>query len=448
MPTLTGLRSRKPISALTVGTAFIAVTCVALLGKLPDVNADARGTTVVAASILDHGSLTLAGDAAGFFRTSRGVYTKQVSATRHGVEYAFPLGPVFIAMPVVLVAKLAGISALRHDALLQTFLVGVSILLTLTLTYLVARRSFNTLTSATASILIFFGTLIGPTISGAFWSLDCEIVLIGAVVLTLEDETRRRPIPGGIALGVLLFLGFLCRPTFAAVIVCAFAYLAVLDRRKLVWAAMVAALLLVGFIGVSESHFGTYLPPYYLASRLSPINSWSAALGLLASPSRSIVIFSPVLAYLPFAMYYGLRSRCRIFVAMLAMMMFADFLANVMFWKWWAGFSYGPRISADLTYTGCLLILIVIGTLSGPKRKRAIRVATALLVLGLPIGFAGIFCRETRLWNSYPSVDDHPQVVWDWRYPQFLSLTAARVREKCVSETRDLSIGVNQTCPP
>jgi hypothetical protein len=435
-------------TSLLLAATFFAVACVALLGRLQDVNADARGTAVVADSIIRNGSLTLTGDAAGFFRAPKGGYTNQVTATRRGIEYAFPLGPVLIAVPIVFVARLARIDVLRHDGLIQATLVGIAIILTLAFTYSIARKKFGPTASAAASILIFFGTLVGPTMSGAFWSLDCEIVLIAAVISALYSDTESRPALRGGALGFILFLGFLCRPTFSPVILGTFVYLAICNPRKLSGAATVSALLLLSFIVFSSIHFGTYLPPYYLATRLTTATWRIAAEALLGSPSRSIFIFSPVLTLVPFALYRGMRSNRRHLIAVMAGMILAMFLENAFFYKWWAGYSYGPRISSDLTFTACLLILIAVGTVQDRTRKGFAMIAAMLLVIGLPMNVAGIFCRATRLWNIYPNIDEHPELVWDWRYPQFLSISDSRVRAKCHAETIELSLGPFQDCPP
>jgi len=32
----------------------------------------------------------------------------------------------------------------------------------------------------------------------------------------------------------------------------------------------------------------------------------------------------------------------------------------------------------------------------------------------------GLFNNYTRLWNAEPNIDEHPEYLFDWRFPQFL----------------------------
>ena len=33
----------------------------------------------------------------------------------------------------------------------------------------------------------------------------------------------------------------------------------------------------------------------------------------------------------------------------------------------------------------------------------------------------GLYNRYTALWNNSPSVDEYPEYLFDWRYPQFFA---------------------------
>jgi hypothetical protein len=60
----------------------------------------------------------------------------------------------------------------------------------------------------------------------------------------------------------------------------------------------------------------------------------------------------------------------------------------------------------------------------------------AYLILGLAGIFInsgqGLFNVKTALWNAYPNIDEYPELLFDWRYPQFLT-TMTRFHERRLS---------------
>jgi hypothetical protein len=425
---------------------IIVATICALLGRLPDVNADPRGTGVVADYLFRTGSLTLDAETAAFFAKPDGGYSKQLAPGGGGMQYYFPVGPVLLAMPVVEAAKLIGVRPAQHDAALQYILVFVCILALLGIMYRFARAYFDAVTAAIICVAIFFGTFIGPTVSGAFWSIDCEILITGATILLLRDWRSDSHFAIGSVLGVLMFAGFLCRPTFAAFIACAWGYLLWRNRREFLAASLVPAVLLCLFIAASGRLWGTWLPPYYRASRLSFANFSTAASGLLFSPSRSILIYAPMLLCLMLLGAVKLEPRARAMAVMMVAVMLLQFCTNAMFPKWWAGYSFGPRISADLAFVGCLLVITLVGSMKERQRRWSQAAVACMLAVGFAINLSCFYDPYTRMWNAFPSVDLYPATIFDWRFPQFLSISRARVHLKCVTQAAELSLAPG-ACP-
>jgi hypothetical protein len=444
--------SRREIMALLV-LAFAGLFFLA--GHMRSAGGDPSGTMVVAQNILRHSSLTLEGEEAAFFRGDDGKYRYQVIESQGKVEYYFPLGPVIIALPVVGVANLLGVDAAsqkrtfgaRNDQILQTVHVLACVYLVIGITYVFARAWFSPALSAAFAILTFYGSIVGPTVSTGFWSLDLEIVLTGLSLLLLRSGTSARSWWRGALLGVLLFMGFLCRPTFALFILCVFGYLALRNRRMLFVAAPVAAALLGGFILFSEYHFGTYLPPYYLASRLSSADALTALHGLLLSPSRSVFIYTPILLVLPFIWAGGFVRGRRAWMIMLTGAIALQFATNVFFPDWWGGKSFGPRILTNMSFLACLLTIESLGHMKSRARRTALAIVFPVWALGLAVNVTGLVNDSVHWWNEFPSVDVYPALIFDWRFPQVLTINQERLDAKCRAQMPELPPDKRGACP-
>ena len=444
--------SRREIMVL-LALAFAGLFSIA--GHMRAAGGDPLGTMVVAQNILRHSSLTLEGEEAAFFRSDNGGYRYQVNESHGKVEYYFPLGPAIIALPVVGFADLLGVDAasqtknfgVRNDQALQAVHMLVCVYLIIGITYIFARAWFGPALSAVFATLTLYGSIVGPTVSTGFWSIDPEIVLTGLSLLLLRDGAGAHARRRGMALGVVLFLGFLCRPTFALFVLCVFGYLVLRNRSMLFVAAPIAAALLGGFILFSEYHFGSYLPPYYLASRLSSAHALTALHGLLLSPSRSIFIFSPIVLVLPFVWASGFVRGNRAWMMMLTAAIALQFATNVFFPDWWGGKSFGPRILANMSFLACLLTIESLGHMASGSRRNALAIVFPIWALGLAVNLTGLVNDSTNWWNDFPSVDDYPAAIFDWRFPQVLTVNRERLDAKCKAQMPELPPDKRGACP-
>jgi hypothetical protein len=97
---------------------------------------------------------------------------------------------------------------------------------------------------------------------------------------------------------------------------------------------------------------------------------------------------------------------------------------------WWAGYSFGPRFLTDVM-PGLFVLVCVSLRASLERRPRATALSFALLgACSCAINTVqGLYNRAPKYWNAEPSIDEHPELVFDWRYPQFLH-TDARQRAR------------------
>jgi len=154
--------------------------------------------------------------------------------------------------------------------------------------------------------------------------------------------------------------------------------------RYLLWAAAVA----IPFVWYSWSIYHALLPIYYRAyTGLSFATFPEALIGQLVSPSRGLLIFSPVLV-LSFA---GIilkikRRRWQAHDTLLISIITLHWVLISLWWNWWAGVSFGPRIWSDmLPYLTYFVIpaLAALATSHGAQRVVAVSMSTVLLGLSL-----------------------------------------------------------------
>ena len=161
--------------------------------------------------------------------------------------------------------------------------------------------------------------------------------------------------------------------------------------------------------------------------------SAEALAGLLVSPSRGLLVFSPFLVALPAAA--ALRRRdwplSRGWWAVGIVWPLLLVLAFSRWTMWWGGGCFGPRLLTD-ALPGLFLLVVRVWPTRLPRGGATLGVAvltlTALTAGTIHVG-QGLYNPWTFRWNGEPSVDTEPWARWAWRFPQFLhSAEAHRTR--------------------
>lgn len=190
----------------------------------------------------------------------------------------------------------------------------------------------------------------------------------------------------------------------------------------------------------SQYHVGKWLPSYYLATRLGSDTFWEALAGNWFSPSRGLLIFSPFLlltVFLLICYYRQCAYKSFIVISMAAIVL--HWISISTFPHWWAGYSYGPRLMTDMLPWWLILTMIGINAaradwlrrmpqwhstlVSLPRWEKGLGWTGALLIgLAMYMHGRGAYSYATTLWNTMPNdIDQHPERLWDWSYPQFLA---------------------------
>jgi hypothetical protein len=359
--------------------------------------------------------------------------------------YFYPAGSSILSVPFVAVLIHYGFSAIGPDQLYdqngELAIEGrIASVLMAAFSVSVFLTAFLLTSSLGWSFAVALGTALGTqvwsTASRVLWSHTWGVFILGLAILYLVGGEQRRWRVNPVILATLMVWTFLVRPTNAVSYVAVSVYVLLRLRPIVVGYVATSVAWLAAFVLYSEYHFGQIVPAQYLQGGGFELNppGWVVALvGLLASPSRGLLVFSPVLILiLVWLVRYRRLLPVRALVG-LAIAACALQLLLVASWHvWWGGFAYGPRLLTDLVPWLALLATAGVeawrragsfeGWHQGRVRGAELLVASLLLGLSVWIHWRGANSFATAWWNVVPvSVDNDPSRVWDWRNPQFLA---------------------------
>jgi hypothetical protein len=313
-------------------------------------------------------------------------------------------------LPLAAVAKLAGVRLYEDPAamwllakLTSASLVAASVaLIYLTAVGFTSRRRALLLAAAYA-----VGTCVWAVSAQSLWQQTPEIFLLslGMFCLLRIPASWVR----GAAAGLVLSAAAACRPTAAAVAIAAAAWLLLSDRRAFAAFALAAVPATAATLAYNAYYFGSPLDFGQLAAGaqvaqfktgspdLWQTPLWLGAAGLLVSPSRGLLVYSPFLA----AAFGGAvlawndpRYRPLRFVTLAVP---ALWIPAFLWFDWWGGWAYGYRPIVDSVPLLAVLCLPALGWILERPVWRAVFVVS-LAWSGFVQGL-GAFAYSPWGWN-------------------------------------------------
>ena len=266
------------------------------------------------------------------------------------------------------------------------------------------------------------GTGYWTTVSQTLWQHESAALGLSIAAWAFarpEELTARRAALFGIGLGlagvsraqlsitvaVLLFGAFATsRPRVAALSASiAGAFAAVLIAANLQWFGHP-----LGAVPILES-----LHPTVHATEGSFRPSVDGLAGLLVSPNRGLLIYSPIvaiaLAGIPLALGSGRRSP----LTWCAAAALCQFFFYGSYTVWWGGHTYGPRYILDVVPLLVPIAAALAASIRMTPVKRA--VAGAALAWSVAVAATGAFAYPNERWNVDPrDVDRNHDRLWDW----------------------------------
>jgi hypothetical protein len=323
---------------------------------------------------------------------------------------AFPSGTAFVALPHATLA-LFGCGGRVTPALLSRWDKHAAALTSVAAAWFLflALRRWGQAEALGAAAIFALASPFPSSAPQSLWSFTGETF---AVCLALWLLFRARSLPA--AAGLAMALAFACRPTALLLALAMAAALSVLDRRCLIrFAAALGTG--VAFVAVAQlALYGHPLGAYGAMNTAAGAFNARAASGLagvLASPSRGLLVFCPWVLLIPLGLRPAWRTDRTLFawvVASLGASAGIILLASTHV-MWWGGWSLGPRLVTEAA-PFLALACVPLFRSTGPIR-------TALLAL---FSFAAV----TQLLLSYnPAASDWNARVLDRVGPRSLWYT-------------------------
>jgi hypothetical protein len=293
-----------------------------------------------------------------------------------------------------------------------------------TLVFLSLSRTSTTSVALLVAIGLGLGTNLWPLASRTLWQL--ETVSVGLALALYgwfrpRDDLRGWPVAIGAA---GLALAGSARPQIAPIVAVLLAGLAVRIGLKRAAPAFgivflsAAALMLYQWtwfgdvLGATSALQAQNLQGHGVTTTLSR-TPWIGAIGLLVSPSRGLVVFSPIVLLAIGAMPAIWRrpgpSGERWWTAAAV----AQFASYACYSMWWGGHTYGPRYLVDLLIP--LTPAATIGVTWAMRRRWGQLLAALALAVSVVVAATGAFYYPNDRWNNDPDVDLNHERLWDWR---------------------------------
>jgi hypothetical protein len=134
------------------------------------------------------------------------------------------------------------------------------------------------------------------------------------------------------------------------------------------------------------------------------------------SPSRGLLVFSPVVAFAAFGIAAARREGWQADLAWCLIAAGVEFVAYCFYQVWWGGHTFGPRYMLDI------LPLLVSPAAAGfpviADRRPVAVLASMCLAWSIGAAALGAFVYPLEFWNLDPNIDVAHWRLWDWRDSQ------------------------------
>ncbi len=353
-------------------------------------------------------------------------YYATMAPSGHLVSTFGPAVPI-LSFPFYAVADaLWGICDSQDVLRVSRVLAGLLCALAAALVFAACRLVASLPASLVATLAFAFGSGVFSVASRGLWQHTWALPMLALGTFALLRGEGRPASWQAALVGASFAVAFACRPQTGFFLAAGTLALAQRGREAVLFCCLAAFPVLALVFAYNTWYFDS---PFVFAqtvrshevalyktgsASLIGAKPWVAALGLLASPSRGLFIFSPVFAVglaalLPERVKTSPARRPLLFLAVAA---FGLFATAALWFDWWGGHT--------LSYRPLLETLPVLAVLSarGLDRFRmawARAVFLVLLAWSMILALAAVLHPGAVLWNEARDVDHHPERLWDVR---------------------------------
>jgi len=325
----------------------------------------------------------------------------------------YPLLPGVVNVPVFAAASLAGVDLYSERTRLSMISASLTSALSVFFLFLALERlAIRRSTAVLAAAAYAFGTCVWSVTSRGMFQHGPSL-LLQSIALWLLARGDRASVGGS---GLFLGLAVINRPMNALVVVPLFAVVWLRHRKSAPAFLGLAAVPLALEAAYAWAYWGS---PFSLA-QADPFpavsnfggNALRGLAGLLVSPARGLLAYSPIFLFVGFALVPALRMSRRqpLYPALLAGAL-ALLLVTSKWTIWWGGHSFGYRLLIEMLPS--LTILLALAWENLPRPRAAWRAAFAVCLAWSV--FIQAFGARFQPTGFNQKMDQDPSVLWSVR---------------------------------
>jgi hypothetical protein len=348
-----------------------------------------------------------------------------LTTTATGIYSVYPIGTPLMVVPYIaaddalgghLMSELGQNIAPWHDHFAASTISAAAV----AVLYLAMRRRQASVTAALLATTVFaLGTTVWSTASRGLWQHGPLIFCFSVAIFFLSRKPIR--LIDAAAAGFALGYAVLTRQVAGiALMTIALALLSMNWRAAFVLGLAAIPPMLVN-VAYDLHAFGWIGNPYVSQYAGSVSWSWTAFAGLMVSPQRGLLIFSPILLFAGYGFVHLVRERRASSLDWAYLGYCLSLWVFLAFWPGWHGaYSYGPRLMSDALP---FLVLYLAPAWDAMARRPALTAMSGfflLLAVSIAIHARGATDWDAWRWNRHPGFEDR---LWDWRDLQILYTT-------------------------
>lgn len=343
---------------------------------------------------------------------------------------AFPIFSSLISTPIYfvpVVTKNVTLDNLENHINLVLVLAKLSAsffsALSVAFVYLAAKELTKRKTALLLTILYALGTSTLSISSQALWQhAASQMFLASAMYIFVKGQKNKKLLPLS---GLLLGFATLCRYPNALIAFAFFIYVLLYEKKTALRFVIYAIPSILFFAWYQIKYPGNIF--FYKYEALGEIalfnNSFTTGFfGLLIAPNKGLLIYSPFFIFSIAGMVISFLKKQKLMIFFSAIViLYLSFIAR---WSaWHGGWSFGPRMLADITP---FLIILIVPFLKTPKAfKHPFIKYTFILTafIAIYIHFLGSTAANFSWYffqtKSLSLEQAHKaRFLWDWNYPE------------------------------
>jgi hypothetical protein len=323
----------------------------------------------------------------------------------------YPPGAAIVALPFYLLPVFSGVppdSKLLVDV--EKLTAAVLAALSVALIFATLRRLDSEKAALTLSLVYAFGTSTLSISSQALWQHGPSQLLLTVSLYCLVRgiEQAKWAAVSGLPLGWAV----LCRPTDVLIALPLAAYVLYAHRDQALRFTLFAMPPLTFMAWYNSRYFGSVIHTGYDRA-ISSTSAWTTPFfeglsGILVSPSRGLLVYSPVFIFCVFGIFLAWRLSGPLLYKYLAVAVVLVVALYSKWQMWWGGWSFGPRLLADITP---LLTLLLVPAFRRIQQGQLLRSGFYTLA-GLSIAIHALGAFVPGGWS--PDVGETAHRLWSW----------------------------------